>query len=86
MSITTVRLQPEVARQLEVITNRLQRSKSWVVNKALSEYLEKRERWLETLEAMESATHGRVVDANQVHRWIYTWGTQCEEDAPKSGN
>lgn len=64
MSITTVRLQPEVARQLEVITNRLQRSKSWVVNKALSEYLEKRERWLETLEAMESATHGRVVDAN----------------------
>jgi len=85
MSITTIDLDAEVERQLEVVASRLQRSKSWVVNKALSEYIEKQERWRQTVEAMESASQGRVVDANQVHRWLYSWGTQCKENTPKSG-
>lgn len=85
MNITTVRLEAEIERQLEVVAVRLQRSKSWVVNQALLEYLEKQERWQQTLEAMESDAQGRVVDANQVHRWLYSWGTQFEENAPKSG-
>ena len=88
MSVTTVRLQAEVERHLEAIASRLQRSKGWVINQALSEYIEKQqleqERWKQTLEAMESAAQGKVVDASDVHSWLDSWGTKNEQDAPRS--
>ncbi|MCC5797210.1 MAG: CopG family ribbon-helix-helix protein [Methylophaga sp.] len=88
MSVTTVRLQAEVEKHLEVIANRLHRSKGWVINQALSEYIEKQQleqaRWQQTLEAMESAAQGKVVDANEVHNWLNSWGTENELDTPGS--
>ena len=89
MSVTTVRLQAEVEQQLEAIASRLRRSKGWVINQALSEYIEKQlleqERWKQTLEAMESAAQGKVVDSSEVHSWLKSWGTENEQDAPRSG-
>ncbi|WP_244208604.1 hypothetical protein [Vreelandella andesensis] len=45
-----------------------------MINQALSEYIEKQqpeqERRKQTLEAMESAAQGKVVDASEVHRWL----------------
>lgn len=88
MSVTTVRLKAEVEQHLEAIANRLQRSKGWVINQALSEYIEKQqleqELWKQTLEAMESAAQGKVVDASEVHNWLKNWGTENEQDAPGS--
>lgn len=89
MSVTTVRLQAEVEQHLDEIANRLQRSKGWVINQALAEYIEKQrveqERWQQTLEAMESAAQGKVVDASEVHEWLRSWGKEDERDAPRSG-
>lgn len=89
MSVTTVRLQAEVEQHLEAIASRLHRSKGWVINQALSEYIERQqleqERWKQTLEAMESAAQGKVVDASEVHSWLNSWGTENEQDAPRSG-
>jgi len=89
MSVTTVRLQADVEQHLESIASRLHRSKGWVINQALSEYIEKQqleqERWKQTLQAMESAAQGRVVDASEVHSWLNSWGTESEQDAPGSG-
>lgn len=89
MSVTTVRLQAEVEQHLEAIASRLNRSKGWVINRALLEYIEKQqleqERWKQTLEAMESATQGKLVDASEVHRWLNSWGTENEQEAPRSG-
>jgi predicted transcriptional regulator len=89
MSITTVRLQTDVEQHLEALARRLHRSKGWVINQALAEYLEKQqreqERWQQTLEAMESAAQGKVVDASEVHSWLKSWGTENEQDAPRSG-
>lgn len=89
MSVTTVRLQTEIEQQLEAIASSLHRSKSWVINQALSEYIDKQkleqERWNQTLEAMESAAQGKVVDAREVHSWLDSWGTEHEQDAPRSG-
>jgi len=39
------------------------------------------ERWKQTLEAMESAAQGKVVDASEVHSWLNSWGTENEQDA-----
>ena len=89
MSVTTVRLQAEIEQHLEAIASRLHRSKGWVINQALAEYIEKQQleqaRWNQTLEAMESAAHGNVVEASEVHRWLHSWGTDNEQDAPRSG-
>ena len=88
MSVTTVRLQAEVEQHLDEIANRLQRSKGWVINQALAEYIEKQrveqERWQQTLEAMESAAQGKVIDASEVHDWLSSWGTDGERSAPRS--
>lgn len=43
------------------------------------------ERWKQTLEAMESAAQGKVIDASEVHGWLNSWGTENEQDAPSSG-
>lgn len=90
MSVTTVRLQSEVEKHLETIAGRLQRSKGWVINQALTEYIEKQqlelERWQQTLEAMESAAQGKVADAEDVHSWLNSWGTGNEQKPPRSGN
>ena len=89
MSVTTVRLQAEVERGLEAIADKLSRSKSWVINQALREYLERQEqeqtRWQETLKAMESVAQGRVVSGEAVHTWLRSWGTDNELPPPKAG-
>ncbi|MEL0635262.1 ribbon-helix-helix protein, CopG family [Marinomonas sp. TI.3.20] len=87
MGVTTVRLQAETEQHLEALANKIQRSKGWVINQALNEYIEKQQleqdRWKQTLEAMESAAQGKVVDANEVHEWLNNWGTENEQDAPR---
>jgi len=89
MSVTTVRLQPELESGLETIAGKLSRSKSWVINQALREYLERQEqeqaRWQETLKAMESVAQGRVVSGEAVHSWLSSWGTDNELPPPKVG-
>ena len=89
MSVTTVRLQSDVEQHLEAIASRLQRSKGWVINQALSEYISRQqleqERWQQTLEAMESAAQGKVVNAGEVHDWLKSWGTEHEKTAPEPG-
>lgn len=88
MSVTTVRLRSEVEQHLDAIAAKLQRSRGWIINQALSEYIAKQqleqERWKQTLEAMESAAQGKVVDASEVHAWLNSWGTESEQVAPRS--
>ncbi|RUO48508.1 CopG family ribbon-helix-helix protein [Pseudidiomarina donghaiensis] len=82
MSVTTVRLQDDIERELQAIADKLSRSKGWVIKQALAEYIEKQkleqQRWHETLQAMESAVTGKVVDGDTVHEWLASWGTEQE--------
>lgn len=88
MAITTVRLHNEIEDQLDALAKKLKRSKGWVINEALSEYLSKQEReqerWKQTLAAMESVAQGKIVDGNEVHDWLNSWGTQNELQAPET--
>lgn len=90
MSVTTVRLQAEIEQRLVAIASRLHRSKGWVISQALSEHIETQQpeqrRWEQTLEAMESAAQGKVVDASEVHGWLESWGTSSEQSAPGPGH
>ena len=86
MSVTSVRLRLEVAAPLEQLSKKLDRSKSYLINQAVSEYLAKtaleEKRWAETLEALDSVKAGRLIDENSVTDWIQSWGTDNESDPP----
>lgn len=89
MSVTTVRLQPELEESLNAMAGKLQRSKSWLINQALSEFIERQtleqSRWQETLKAMESAAQGKVVSGESVNAWLESWGKANELQPPKAG-
>lgn len=89
MSVTTVRLQPEVEESLSAMASKLQRSKSWIINQALGEFLarqsQEQSRWQETLQAMESVAQGKVVSGDAVHAWLESWGSAHEVTPPKAG-
>jgi len=89
MSVTTVRLQPDIEQSLQAMAAVMQRSKSWVINQAVKEFVEKQaleqERWQETLKAMASVAQGQVVSGEDVHAWLQSWGTAEELSVPKIG-
>jgi predicted transcriptional regulator len=89
MSVTTVRLQPELEESLGAMAEKLNRSKSWLINQALREFFERQSleqnRWQETLQAMESVAQGRVVSGEAVNAWLQSWGSANELSPPKTG-
>mgnify|MGYP005817008917 CR=1 FL=1 len=89
MSITTVRLRPEVEASLAEMAGKLRRTKSWLINEAIVQFIHSQEqaqtRWQETLQAMESVARGEVVSGEAVHAWLRSWGTPEELPPPKIG-
>jgi predicted transcriptional regulator len=89
MTITTVRLPPEIEADLSAVANQLNRTKSWVINQALREFLARQvleqARWQETLLAMESVAKGKLVAEEAVLTWLASWGTAGELPPPKAG-
>lgn len=88
MSITSVRLQAEVETPLEVLAKRLDRSKNYLINQAVKEYLERQsveeERWRETLTAIESVKKGKRVEEAKVTAWLESWGQENELEPPSA--
>ena len=84
--VTSVRLQPDVESPLEQLTKRLNRSKSYIINEALRQFIaqqtQEEQRWQETLQAIESVKTGQQIDADQVHNWLESWGSEDELDPP----
>jgi predicted transcriptional regulator len=87
MGITSVRLSPEVEEKLAAVAERARRTKSWLINEAVRDYLgrlgEDEKRWQETLEALASVRAGRVVEGDGVMEWIASWGKKAEKKPPK---
>lgn len=82
MSITSIRLRSDLEQLLETTARELDRSKNWIINEALREYFLSQQieaqRWRETLEALESVKTNDVIEAERVHRWLESWGTEGE--------
>lgn len=87
MSVTSVRLQPDVEKELAQLAERLDRSRNWLINEAVREYAARQAqgqaRWSDTLEAMASVAEGRVVPAESVHAWLASWGSEDELPPPR---
>jgi predicted transcriptional regulator len=87
MPTLTAHVSDELIADIDAVSERLDRSRAWVVKEAVREYLARRaedqKRWSETLDAIEAADRGEVIAADEVLRWLDTWGMPGEklEDA-----
>ncbi len=86
MSVTSVRIQEDLKQPLEELADKLQRSRNWLINEAVKEYISRRvsesTKWKETLEAITSVKEGDVVDGEKVHLWMKSWGKENEQKPP----
>jgi len=89
MSITSVRLQPDIELDLQSVIKSTQRSKNWIINQALREFIDRQaleqKRWKEALQAIESVSQGKIVDGEAVSTWLESWGTDKELPPPEVG-
>ncbi len=86
MGVTSIRLNSEVETPLEEIAQKLDRSKNYIINQAIKEFVQRQSmedaRWADTLEALSSIKAGKAIDEKEVTAWLDSWGTKDERSAP----
>lgn len=87
MALTSVRIKEELNDSLKKLAEKNQRSKSWIINEALAEYIvrdkQESQKWLDTLEGLDSIRKGDIVDGDEVFDWMRSWGTDKELGPPQ---
>jgi predicted transcriptional regulator len=86
MGVTSIRLNAEVEAPLEKLAQKLDRSKNYLINQAIKEYVSRQAmddaRWEDTLKALASIKEGKTIDESEVVSWLKSWGTEDETFAP----
>jgi len=86
MSVTSVRLHKEIEAPLEQLSEKLDRSKNYLINLAIKEFVAKQamenSRWSDTVQALSSIKSGEIISESEVNEWLDTWGTSNESSAP----
>jgi len=87
MSITSIRITDDVDKPLEALSKKLDRSKNYLINQAIKEFLARQSvedsRWEETVEALESIKQGKAIEEGDVNAWLNSWGTDKRKTPPK---
>ena len=70
MSVTSVRLNSDIETPLENLAKRLDRSKNYLINQAIKEFVARQamedSRWEDTLKALDSIKEGKVIDESEL--------------------
>jgi len=86
MRVTSIRLNADIEEPLENLAQRLDRSKNYLINQAIKEFVARRAmddaRWEDTLTALASIKEGKAIDESEVVSWLKSWGTDDETSAP----
>jgi len=86
MSITSIRINDELEKPLENLATKLDRSKNYLINQAIKEFVARQSmeesRWIDTLKALDSVKNGNLIDEDDVNAWLNSWGTGNEMAAP----
>ena len=85
--IGDVRLQSEIERPLENLSIKLDRSKNYLINQAIKEFIARKEiadqRRVEKLEAIDSVKSGKGISEEDVNEWLESWGSNSELKPPR---
>ena len=88
MQATTIRCDEHVLQQLDALAEARKRSRTWIINQALTEYIAREERreqfkthvlksWQQYQETGLHVTDDALV------AWLETWGGEQEVEAPQ---
>ena len=88
MTVTSVRLNTDVIGPLEKLSQRLDRSRSYLINQAIREFVARQSMedllWNDTLEALDSVKSGQSIPESEVKEWLESWGSKNEKSPPGS--
>ena len=80
----TIRLTPELDKQVGKIAEAMDRPKSWVIEQAVKDFVAVQEWHLAAIEeGLRDGDAGRVVPHDDVAAWMRTWGKPDELPAPE---
>ncbi|CAC9951756.1 hypothetical protein [uncultured Gammaproteobacteria bacterium] len=86
MGVTSIRLNSEIEKPLADLTKKLNRSKNYLINQAVKEFVARQAmdqgRWQDTLEALDDVKNGRVVSSDAVEKWMDSWRGDDELSQP----
>lgn len=79
MRILTTRLPVPLAKKVDEISQRLERSKGWILQQALVDWIDREEeRTRLTFEGLADVDAGRVID----HPIVQAWANSLDSDHP----
>jgi predicted transcriptional regulator len=80
--VITAKLPEDLVSQMDQVADRIDRTKSWIVREAVSQWLaEERRRYELTVEALKDVDDGRMIN----HDDLKAWAVQKKREArPKS--
>ncbi len=84
----SIKLDGELKGRLQQLATNRRRSPHWMMREAIQQYVDREEaRASFTLEALASwaeyQTTGQHLTGDEVRKWLETWGTESEAEAPK---
>ena len=79
-----LRLEPELDQKLSAVATRLDRSRSWVVQQALKEFIELQLWQMSAIEeGLRDVESGRIIAHEDVVAWVESWGQPDELPMPE---
>ena len=83
--VLTIRMRPELKNRLEQLGKNLQRSKSYLAEQAIAQYLDENA-WqiTELTQAEDEIDRAEFIAGAEVERYLDSWGSVDELQAPKS--
>ena len=88
MAVTSVRLNTDIITPLEKLSQRLDRSRNYIINQAIREFVARQSMedslWNDTLEALDSVKSGQSIPEDEVKDWLESWGSENEKSTPGS--
>ncbi|MDP3242588.1 MAG: ribbon-helix-helix domain-containing protein [Reyranella sp.] len=83
--VLTAHVPIALAKKVEAMASRLERSRGWVMKQALAAWVDQEEeRHRMTLEALEDVDAGRVIDHQAVRAWADSLGTDKPVASPST--
>jgi predicted transcriptional regulator len=80
----SVSLEPDLDDQVAEIATHLDRSKAWVIEQAVKEFVAVRDWQAAAIdEGIRAADEGRVAEHDDVAAWVASWGQPDEKPTPK---
>ncbi len=71
---------------LENLSVKLDRSKNYLINQAVREFIARQAmadtRWDDTLQALNSVKSGKSIEGSEVESWLQSWGSNDEKTTP----